>query len=91
MKPYKPLKQDADRDEGLSEYSGPLTDEDGYPSLQRNNPTPRWRRWPISGVALVALVLSNVAWTLLFIAGRSGQREMNYCKPSLADHTPEAG
>ncbi|KAI1119483.1 hypothetical protein F5Y14DRAFT_5254 [Nemania sp. NC0429] len=78
MKPYKPLKQEADRDETLSEHSGSLTNEDDYPLLRRSDQTPRWRRWPVAEVAIVALVLSNVAWTLNFIAQRQALREMDY-------------
>ncbi|KAI1191740.1 hypothetical protein F5B17DRAFT_251101 [Nemania serpens] len=77
MKPYKPLKQEADRDEALS-YSDSPTDKDDYRPLERNIPASRWRRWPVAEVALVALVLSNLAWTLNFMARRTALREMDY-------------
>lgn len=90
MKPYKPLKQEADRDEALS-YSDSPTDKDDYRPLERNIPASRWRRWPVAEVALVALVLSNLAWTLNFMARRTALREMDYCKLRLINHLLKVG
>ncbi|TGJ82637.1 hypothetical protein E0Z10_g6141 [Xylaria hypoxylon] len=79
MSPYEPLKQEVDDDEALSDSLGLPTDKDVYSNFKRRHSTTIFRHWPVGEVALVLLVLSNVAWILTSLPRQqSTPRDMDY-------------
>ncbi|KAI0803578.1 hypothetical protein GGR55DRAFT_691614 [Xylaria sp. FL0064] len=79
MKPYEPLKQEADEDEALSSPQRPQADpEDDYKIIERRRMASVFQHWPVAEIALILLVLSNVAWILKSLTRESTLRELSY-------------
>ncbi|KAI1348048.1 hypothetical protein F5Y01DRAFT_307076 [Xylaria sp. FL0043] len=79
MKPYEPLKQEADEEEALSSPQRPQTDvEDDYAAGERHHSMSVLRRWPVTKIALILLLLSNTAWIWKLLTRESPPSEMDY-------------